>query len=84
MAQIAWMADLFGGNLQEAPLLDTKLHIPRMRPGTVPRARLVHMLDAALHCRLTIISAPPGFGKTTLVASWLACSASGIPVAWVS
>jgi LuxR family maltose regulon positive regulatory protein len=67
-----------------APLLTTKLYIPPPRPNLVPRPRLILQLDEGLRRghRLSLISAPAGFGKTTLVAEWV-CS---IPreVAWLS
>ena len=51
------------------PLLKTKLHIPLVRPGLVSRLRLIERLDERLRlgCKLTLLSAPAGFGKTTLV-----------------
>ncbi len=52
-------------------LLSTKLYIPPTRPELVQRARLVERLDSGLHRKLTVISAPAGFGKTTLVTEWL-------------
>ena len=54
-------------------LLATKLHIPPARPQLVPRARLIEQLDAGLRQRrrLSLVSAPAGFGKTTLLAQWL-------------
>ena len=52
------------------PILATKLYPPAERPGTVRRARLDARLDHALHCRLTVVSAPAGFGKTTAIADW--------------
>jgi len=53
-------------------LLATKLYVPTPRAELVPRSRLIERLNASLRqCRLTLISAPAGFGKTTLVASWL-------------
>lgn len=55
-----------------APILATKLFIPPTRPNTIPRPRLIEKLNACLHHRLTLISAPAGFGKTTLVSEWLA------------
>ncbi len=55
-----------------APLLKTKLHIPLARPGLVPRARLIERLNAGLDRKLTVVSAPAGFGKTTLLSEWLA------------
>ncbi len=64
------------------PVLSTKLYIPSPRPNAVLRTRLIGRLNAGLHHRLTLISAPAGFGKTTLVSSWIA--ASGRPAAWLS
>ncbi len=56
-----------------APLLTTKLYVPRPRPGLVARPRLTQRLEAGARAghRLTLVSAPAGFGKTTLVAEWL-------------
>ena len=56
-----------------AEILTTKLHVPRQRPRWVSRPRLIEQLSLGLHpgYRLTLISAPPGFGKTTLLAEWL-------------
>lgn len=55
-----------------APLLGIKLHIPSPRPGMVPRPHLVARLSAGLGARkLTLISAPAGFGKTTLLSEWV-------------
>ena len=64
------------------PILATKLHIPTTRPDLIPRPRLYQQLDAALGRKLTVISAPAGFGKTTLLSGWLAGCDS--PVAWLS
>ncbi|MBU0491274.1 MAG: LuxR C-terminal-related transcriptional regulator [Chloroflexi bacterium] len=70
-------------------LLATKLYIPPVRPGLVARPRLIEQLNAGLHRMpgVTLISAPAGFGKTTLLSEW----ASGcgrlepkVRVAWVS
>jgi LuxR family maltose regulon positive regulatory protein len=66
----------------DAPLLDTKLVPPTPRAGTVPRPRLEPGPERP-STRLTLVSAPAGFGKTTLVAGWLA-SRPGTAVAWVS
>jgi len=63
-------------------LLTTKLYIPPLRPELVPRPRLVERLDAGLHNKLTLISAPAGFGKTTLANAWL--RSTGRPVTWLS
>lgn len=64
------------------PLLITKLYIPSVRPELVPRLRLIERLNAALHGKLTLISAPAGFGKTTLLSEWV--GGCGRPVAWIS
>jgi LuxR family maltose regulon positive regulatory protein len=53
------------------PLLATKLYIPPPRPNVVLRPRLIARLNAGLHRKLTLIAAPAGFGKTTLVSSWI-------------
>ena len=64
------------------PLLLTKLYIPPPRPDMVPRPRLIERLNEGLHHKLTLISAPAGFGKTTLVSEWI--SSCNLPVAWLS
>jgi LuxR family transcriptional regulator, maltose regulon positive regulatory protein len=58
-------------------LVHTKLVPPQRRPQLVPRVALLGRLDAGLHRKLTLVSAPAGFGKTTLVADWLAARAEG-------
>lgn len=55
----------------QIPLLQTKLSIPPPRSNLVPRQRLTELLDAGQRRKLTLISAPPGFGKTTLVSNWI-------------
>jgi LuxR family maltose regulon positive regulatory protein len=68
-----------------SPLVRTKLFIPPVRRGLVSRPRLDDHLGAASHAKLTLISAPPGFGKTTVLAARAAAAAAaGRPVAWVS
>lgn len=67
------------------PLIGTKLYVPRPRQGLVGRARLHELLDAGGQARLTLVSAPAGFGKTTLVSEWVRQRGSaGHAVAWVS
>src|ERR687897_2554445 len=73
--------------MQEAPLMDrqilrAKLYVPRSRPEAVPRSRLRERLDEGAGRELTVVSAPAGFGKTTLLADW--AQRSELPVAWVS
>ena len=67
-----------------APILATKLYIPPSRRGIVLRPRLVERLNEGLAAghRLSLVSAPAGFGKTTLVSDWIA--GCGRPVAWLS
>jgi LuxR family maltose regulon positive regulatory protein len=66
------------------PILATKLYIPPPRPKVVLRPSLIERLNEGLaaSCKLTLISAPAGFGKTTLVSEWGATY--GRPVAWLS
>lgn len=66
----------------ETPLLQTKLYIPPVRPNLVPRLRLIKRLNAGLHRKLTLVSAPAGYGKTTLVSEWL--RGTDRPCAWLS
>ena len=54
-----------------SPLLETKLYIPRSRRGLVRRPRLSERLNRGVGAKLTLVSAPAGFGKTTLLAAWL-------------
>jgi len=54
------------------PLLETKLFVPRPRRGLVARPRLSERLDRGGASKLMLVSAPAGFGKTTLLAEWLA------------
>ncbi len=63
-------------------LLATKLHVPRPRTHLVPRSHLTRQLQQGSEHVLTLVSAPAGFGKTTLLAQWLA--ESNMPVAWLS
>ena len=55
-----------------APLLETKLYLPRPRSGLVPRPRLSERLDRGAASKLMLVSAPAGFGKSMLLAEWLA------------
>ncbi len=64
------------------PILATKLFVPRPQPEAVLRPRLNERLNAGLCRKLTLISAPAGFGKTTLVGEWAA--RHELPVAWLS
>ncbi len=76
------------------PILATKLYIPQPRPKVVLRPRLIQQLNESLPSgsKLTLISAPAGFGKTTVVSEWIATltpsppmgEGSGVRVAWLS
>jgi LuxR family maltose regulon positive regulatory protein len=68
--------------LQQDQLLITKLRIPPTRANVVTRPRLIERLNAGIDHKLTLIDAPPGFGKTTLLADWSQHIES--PIAWLS
>src|SRR5262245_43620363 len=53
-------------------LIETKLRPPELKRDLVPRQRLLRQLDGALAARLAVLSAPPGFGKSTLLGQWIA------------
>lgn len=67
-------------------LLTTKFHIPSWRTSSVPRPRLLKQITSGLEeChKLTLVSAPAGYGKTTLVTEWLHSLGSSQSVAWLS
>lgn len=64
------------------PILATKLFVPPPQPKVVLRSRLIEHLDEGLDRKVTIISAPAGFGKSTLLGEWVA--GCGRPAAWLS
>ena len=68
-----------GGTMTD-PLLQTKLHVPELRADAVRRPRLVKLLHESLGAgrKMTLVSAPAGFGKTTLVSEW----AGSLPTVW--
>jgi len=73
------------------PLLKTKLHIPRRRPDMVSRSLLIQQLNERLQRKLTLITAPAGYGKTSLAAEWIhalqsetAEGASNNRITWLS
>jgi len=67
------------------PLVDTKFYAPPPRSSLVTRSRLADRLEGGAGGRLTLVSAPAGFGKTTLLADWASAAASaGQSVAWLS
>ncbi len=58
-------------------LVETKLNVPKWRPGLVSRPRLIERLHQGIDRNLTLVSAPAGFGKTTLLAERVAGTAAG-------
>jgi len=70
------------------PILLTKLSVPQPRPELVHRQRLIEQLDIGLQQKLTLVSAPAGFGKTTLITDWLQTKGSDrsypFYIAWFS
>ena len=67
---------------EERPLLADKLRVPSLSEHLIPRTRLLTLLDAAVSRPLTVVSAPAGYGKTTLLAEWAAYTDRR--VAWAS
>jgi LuxR family maltose regulon positive regulatory protein len=76
---------------QDQILLQTKLHRPHLTRDVIVRWRLIELLNQSIDHPLTLVCAPAGFGKTTLVCTWLDSAASGqgekgssLPSAWLS
>ena len=63
-------------------ILPTKLFAPPLRPGWILRQRLIEQLNVSSQRKLTLVSAPAGYGKTTLISSWL--RETNIPSSWLS
>jgi LuxR family transcriptional regulator, maltose regulon positive regulatory protein len=82
MAEPARTSPPAAGAAEPDALLATKLHVPRPHPGFVPRPRLLAHLAAGMARELTLVCAPAGFGKTTLLADW--ARRLEAPVAWLS
>jgi LuxR family maltose regulon positive regulatory protein len=57
--------------IKMSPLIQTKLHRPRVADDLIERPHLLARLDARRHRPSTLISAPAGYGKTTLLARWV-------------
>lgn len=68
----------------ETSLLTTKLNIPPIRPHLVTRPHLINQLQEGLHYDLVLISAPAGFGKTTLLSEWANRNKPKIHTTWFS
>ncbi|MBN1315539.1 MAG: hypothetical protein JXA42_08725 [Anaerolineales bacterium] len=58
-------------SLTNQPLIKTKLHIPNLPASLIPRPQLFAKLEHGVKCALTLISAPAGYGKTTLLSEWI-------------
>ncbi len=67
-----------------APILSTKLYIPSPRANLVLRPNLIERLNAGARGPLTVVSAPAGYGKTTLLSEWHAKIGREFPIAWLS
>ncbi|MCU1346389.1 MAG: LuxR family transcriptional regulator, partial [Acidimicrobiia bacterium] len=77
--------DLDYGPGATSPLLQTKLHVPKRRRGVVNRLRLNERLSRIRDATVTLVAAPAGFGKSTLVTEWMAqLAAEGCSTAWLS
>ena len=68
----------------DTSLLATKFNIPSLRPGLVTRPRLLEQLQHFYNYKLILISAPAGFGKTTLLSEWILHGNVGYPYGWVT
>lgn len=67
------------------PILATKFYRPRPRPDTILRPRLLQQVAAGLSRPVVLLTAPAGFGKTTLLAQWQESAAGqAVPLAWLS
>ena len=63
-------------------MLSAKLQVPAINKNIISRERVLQKLQKALECKLTLITAPAGYGKTTAILHWL--EKCGLPVAWLS
>lgn len=63
-------------------IVETKFYVPKMKGTIVDRHRLIELLNEGLHTKLTLITAPAGYGKSTLLSEWTA--SVSLTVAWVS
>jgi LuxR family transcriptional regulator, maltose regulon positive regulatory protein len=73
---------LYAQDKLQSPLLATKFYLPPTRADLVARPRLIERLASGLQRKLTLVSAPAGFGKTTLLSSWQATARA--PYAWLA
>src|SRR4051812_49555498 len=66
------------------PLLASKLAVPDSPPFSVDRQRLSDLLTRSVRNPMTVVTGPPGSGKTQLAASWVASGAAPGPVVWIT
>ncbi len=66
------------------PILKTKLHVPVIHQNIISRPRLIKRLDSGVKSKFTLVSAPAGFGKSTLVSSWAQQHNLHPRIAWLS
>ena len=76
------VVERFGHPAELWPLAEAKLAAPRQRAGLVDRPRILRALDAGAETALTLVAAPPGFGKSTAVRAW--CANRSTAHAWVT
>jgi LuxR family maltose regulon positive regulatory protein len=74
--------NLLPGLPVESNLINTKLYIPSPRQNYIRRSAILKHLEQLTNHKLTLVAAPPGYGKTTLLSIW--AKESQIPVAWLS
>ena len=70
-------------SLAQSPLLATRFFRPRPPAAYISRPRLMHRLDQGLQTPITLVSAPPGLGKSTLLSDWIK-SRVDLHAAWLS
>ncbi|MFC1948453.1 helix-turn-helix transcriptional regulator, partial [Chloroflexota bacterium] len=68
----------------DTSLLTTKFYVPIVSPGLVTRTGLLERLQDCVNYRLILVSAPAGFGKTTLLSEWIHQIQPAIHIAWIS
>ena len=83
MVRVAQLKSAPGTDGHPGVLIETKLHAPVARKEWVERPELIrHLADSEV--KLILVAAPPGFGKTTLVAQWRSSPVNHKPFAWIS
>ena len=69
----------------KAVVFKQKLYAPSLRPEYIPRPRVLKLLTEGLKDhKITLVDAPPGYGKTTLLAQWRQAEGDNLPISWVS